>query len=262
MTIKRMPDEKYFKINAVSNSLLSRFEQCPAAVLIEKQQTPQMALGSAAHCLILEGRKSFEKRFAVAPECDRRTKEGKEVYRAFCAEHSGKTIITMEQLETCTGMAKSVANHPSARQLLSEGMPEMSITWKHGKIKCKAKADWICQQGVVDLKTTQSSAYEVFSRTVVNSGYYRQMAFYRDGIRSNGWPVESAFIIAVDNTEPFSCEVFELNEELLQFGQVSYQRLLAEYIACRKKRSFPAFRHAGILTLRPPAWMTGDLAYE
>ncbi len=255
--IQKISDQNYFAIDAVSNSLLSRYAKCPAATKMQITATPAMNKGTCLHSMVLDGTESFYERFSVAPECDRRTKEGKEVYAQFLKESAGKTPISIADLNDVVGMATSIANHPSASDLLSSGQPEMAITWtdKETGAACKSKADWLDHGILVDLKSCQDSSYGMFSKTIVNSGYARQLAMYRDGLASNLFPVERCIIIAVENTAPYTAEVYELDEELLDIGHGQYKRLLRGYLANVEADLWPAYRYAGIHTVRAPQWL-------
>jgi len=85
--------------------------------------------------------------------------------------------------------------------------------------------------------------------------YWIQLALYRDGLRANMFPVERCIIIAVSSQAPYECECYEIEEELLEYGQGEYKRLLREYQACCEANNFPAYRYAGVHTVRLPSWM-------
>lgn len=257
MSIVKMQDSEYFSIDAVSNSLLSRYAKCPAATKMKLEPTAAMNKGTCLHSMVLDGTAEFYNRFSVAPECDRRTKEGKALYAQFLAESEGKIPVSMSDLHDVVGMATSIANHPSASELLSSGQSEMAILWDDAETGAamKAKADFMTHGILIDLKTCQDSSYAVFSKTIVNSGYARQLAMYRDGLRANLFPIERCIIIAVENSAPYTCDVYELDEELLEIGQGQYKRLLRGYLSNVEADVWPAYRYAGISTVYAPQWL-------
>ena len=249
-----MPDESYFALPHVSNSYLSRLAKCPANALIEIEQTPSMSLGSAAHCIILEGKEVFESRFIIAPECDRRTKIGKQIWKDTMDNRGDKTVIPHKQLKALVGMAQSIANHPSAREYLSEGEAEMAFTWEEEGVDLKGKADWLSRY-LIDLKSCQDSSEYVFARTIINMKYHKQMAMYRNGLGANSvWP-DACLIIAVENSAPYTCNIFELSEDLLEKGEGEYRELLRKHKACTEANSWPAYTNAGVILVDCPAWM-------
>lgn len=253
--ITRLPDEEYFNIPAVSNSLLSRLAKCPAAMKLSLEQTPAMLLGTLAHCIILEGRDEFYKRFAVAPDCDKRTKEGKATYQAFVEANEGKIVITLDQLQTVVGMAESVASHPAACELLQDGEPEQAITWEEDGLDCKAKADWLSSTALIDLKTCQDSSYPIFSKTIFNSSYHRQMSFYLSGLKNNGCFPTHIIIIAVESKPPHTVNVYRLDDEVLDYGEGQYKHLLKQYAQIKDMDVLPAYTYAGVSNIRLPQWM-------
>lgn len=253
--IERMRDEDYFKLPAVSNSLLSRLAKCPAAINIQLEQSSAMLLGSLAHALILEGTDVFYDRYAVGPECDKRTKEGKMMWHNFCEENQGKIVITQDQLDAVVGMATSVASHPACQELLKDGEPEMAITWEEDGQPCKSKADWLSSSCLLDLKTCSDSSYSLFSKTIFNNRYAQQFGFYRRGLHANGVFPERHIIIAVESKAPFTCNVYELSDDVLDFGEGLALDLLKKYAQIKDMEVLPSYTYAGIAEIRLPSWL-------
>lgn len=82
MNPENMTNAQYHAAEGVSKSDLDLVHISPAHYKARKgntAQTPAMLIGSALHKLVLE-QESFDKEFAVLPEIDRRTKEGKALY--------------------------------------------------------------------------------------------------------------------------------------------------------------------------------------
>lgn len=253
--IKRMLDEEYFSLQHISNSKLSRLAKCPKAMDIEFETTPAMLTGTLAHAMCLEGPEVFYERYAVAPSVDKRTTAGKAEYQSFCEANEGKTVITLDQLQAVAGMAESVASHPACRELLSNGQPELAVTWNEEGEDCKAKCDWLSSGALIDLKTTQNSEYSVFSKTIVNSGYHRQMAFYRSGLAHNSIYPEHTIIIAVESKPPYTVNVYSIEDDLLEIGTGSYKELLRKYSQYKDMDVLPSYTCAGIQSVYCPAFM-------
>ena len=91
----------------------------------EEKDSKSLAFGRAAHKYILE-KELFSLEFAVAPNCDRRTKAGKETYEAFLAESAGKEVITADEYETIKAMSDAIDEDPFARRFLT-GLCEQSF---------------------------------------------------------------------------------------------------------------------------------------
>lgn len=118
--IKKMSDEAYFSMPAVSNSYIGSFMKCPAATEVKIDPTPAMAFGTAVHCMVLEGADVFGKLYAVMfDKFDKRTKEGKQAYSEFMSENSGKTVISGEDFHKVCAIYQSILNHPEAKEVLN-----------------------------------------------------------------------------------------------------------------------------------------------
>ncbi|MEY2748165.1 MAG: Synechococcus phage, partial [Cyanobacteriota bacterium] len=106
--------------------------------------TAAMTIGSALHTRVLEPH-LFDDEYAVAPHCDRRTKEGKMIWADFEAEAAGKTLLKAEDALQIAAMADSLRRHPAARVLLNKaGKAEQSYFWTDDETgeKCKCRPDF------------------------------------------------------------------------------------------------------------------------
>ena len=85
-------NKEYRQMEGISSTELKKLMKSPAHYKHWKdnpqEDTPALLFGRAAHKYILETY-DFYNEFAVAPNCDRRTKEGKEKWNKFVAESEG-----------------------------------------------------------------------------------------------------------------------------------------------------------------------------
>ena len=103
-----------------------------------KPDTPAMKFGRAVHKRILEP-VEFSADYAVAPVCDRRTKEGKAIWAEL--QESGKEIISAEDMETIEAMEKEFPF-----ELLKDAVREVPLFWavlslRHAYLFCS----WHCR---------------------------------------------------------------------------------------------------------------------
>lgn len=249
------PIEQYHSNPAISHSKLECFRRRPALffkkyvakTLPQEEESKAFRLGSAVHCAILE-ESTFSTRYAVKPDCDRRTKEGKAQFADWSALHAGKTFIDAEELATTIAMRVAVGEHPIARELLGAGQPE--VTWRVpqanalGALQCRT--DWFNGEGceisdgqpyVVDIKTVESldsDAFRNFERAAFSYGYHRQAGFYLPLINElHARPVSRMYYVAVEKVEPFGVAVYRLSDEAVARGQ---DENISDLI--RLKRSF------------------------
>jgi exodeoxyribonuclease VIII len=224
------PIEHYHANAAISHSKLECFRRRPALffkryvakTLPQSEESKAFRLGSAVHCAILE-ESTFAERYAVKPDLDRRTKEGKAQFADWSALNAGKTFIDAEELATTIAMRVAVGEHPIARELLSAGQPE--VTWRVpqanalGALQCRT--DWWNAEGcaategqpyVVDIKTVESldsDAFRNFERAAFSYGYHRQAGFYLPLINElHSRSVSRMYYVAVEKVEPFGVAVY------------------------------------------------------
>ncbi|MAK37893.1 MAG: hypothetical protein CMC15_17170 [Flavobacteriaceae bacterium] len=215
----------YFDNPAISATLLKAISKQSPAHAVERmvsfQATPNMKLGTAVHAMILEPDKVNEI-YAVAPECDRRTKAGKETYSKFVESVGDKEIITADQYAHAMDMALSFSQNPEAVRLLNElDEHEKELFWVYGNsnLECKAKIDMMSTKhmAVADIKTTADASPEGFAKQSANFLYHMQLAWYSHAM---GLEPEhaNAYIIAIENTAPYATAVYKYTPQALKIG--------------------------------------------
>lgn len=256
--IDDLPNDDYHRGPGVSSSELKTVLKSPAhykyASENPRPQTPQMALGTAAHALILEPDKTP---VVCEPEVNKRTNAGKAELAAFHEEHAGKIICSKEQYDHAIGMRDSVLMHPSASVLFAAGKAEQSHFWLDeitGEL-CKKRDDWYNtdHEVIVDLKTTSDASREAFLRAVVNFRYDLQEAYYREGSRQTDTPVQEFIFVVVENTPPYAVAIYTLPEELKHKGDIMWRRALDTLHECKITDTWPGYP-TEIQVLDCPKW--------
>lgn len=254
----------YHSIKAVSNSYLGRLADCPAKALIEQEVTPALLFGQALHAYVLEGAGIFNRRFAVAPDCDRRTKEGKERWLNFAAQNLLKPLISMEDYVKIKGIKTAIGAHPSANTILMSGNSEITIIWIDAEtgILCKGRLDRIpsgVEGVIIDLKSTRDASEHAFCRSIISYGYARQGAMYMEGCFCAGELETDRFIlIAVESELPYRVEVYNLDSDFLGWGYDEFHRLMRLEKKCRDQGIYPHFQNPGIIDLMKPGYLTSQ----
>jgi len=252
--------------DVVSNSYLGRLDSCPAKAKVEQTDTPAMLFGRALHSYVLEGEDGFIRDFAVLSEgLDLRTKAGKEVMADFQLHATGKDLIKYDDFWKIRDMKLAIMAHPFARILLESGVAETSAFWidKETGIKCKCRPDFIPREDrrcLVDLKSTTDASLKGFQRSVVNFGYYRQAAWYIDGVNEAGElsedeAVDSMVFIAVEKEAPYRVEVYILSDAFVDAGRGECRRLMALEKKCRDENNWPNFTSESVTEIDVPSWM-------
>lgn len=266
--IKGIPIAEYHKSAATSKSQLDQFAKSPAHYLASlttpRKETAAMRIGSIFHGMALEPERV---KIAVAPVCDKRTKDGKATWEAFCLENAGAEIVTADEGEMLLGMRASVMAHPAASALLSgAGIAEGSAFWydeRSGEL-CRCRPDFYRQDLgiIVDLKTTDDASPAGFARSIWKYGYHRQAAMYLDGIEAATSDIIKGFVfIAVEKSAPFAVATYRLDMQGEEAGRVSYKDLLLDLAECKIKRHFPAYS-ISVETISLPAYAVREVYNE
>lgn len=264
-----MDNAAYHAHSAVSKSHLDLIARSPlhywARYLdpdrVAPEPTPAMRLGTALHTHVLELSR-WDQEIAVAPPINRLTKAGKEEWAAFMAASADRTVITADDAAQVMAMGRAVLGHPAAAMLLGlPGKAETTHMWTDAStgLKCKCRPDWLTDDGsiVVDLKTTKDASPRGFKQSVVNFGYYKQAAWYLEGLQqATGRRPDQFIFICVESTAPYACAVYAADAEMIERGHDQAMRDLAKLAVCRAADHWPSYSEQ-IETLSLPAWMTG-----
>lgn len=203
------------------------------AAPVDTSKTEALNLGDAVHAALLEPDR-YAKTYAVAPELNLRTNDGKAALKAFEEANQGKTILSAEDDQQIRNMVESIMAHPQARELIeAEGLVERSYFWTDGPtgIECKCRPDkFIPERGLlIDVKTTPSIAK--FTYSVEDFRYYVQDPWYCDGLKKFGHAAQMAFLVVQKSAElgRYPVQVFTLPEDVILFGRQTYRRDLDRY---------------------------------
>jgi len=108
--------------------------------LTQNKDSEAMAFGRLVHTICLEPEK-FKSEVAIAPELNRRTKQGKEDWAKFEAKNQGKTIIKKETWEQLASLAKAFNENPFIAANKSKFIVEKSVYTEIDGLILKARPD-------------------------------------------------------------------------------------------------------------------------
>ena len=251
---------EYDAIDALNWSTLSKLATSPALMRYRRDNPePDSAafrLGRAVHCAILEP-EAWPARYAVAPDVDRRTKEGKAAYADFLTTALSIEVLSSGEWDLAERCARAVRSHRVAADLLRGGRAEETVQWIDATtgVACKGRLDYLCPDCVVDLKTTRRATVREFVRDVATFRYHGQVAWYRDGAIAAGLlpPDAEAYILAVQTVEPYDVIAARLSAETMMLGNALWRDLLRRYCECRAADIWPGVA-PDLITLDLPPW--------
>jgi hypothetical protein len=231
MIVRGMPFPEYLAHPALGSGAIRQFIKSPGHFLHYTRTkgvppTPQMLLGSAAHCAVLEPRE-FNSRYAKAPDVDRRTKDGKAAWAEFLDCNPHKEILTPEQYDTAWAIKDTLSAMPEYRALLAAGAHydvEVSCFWTDDAtgLELKGRADMLRSDGVcIDLKTTIDASPHGYPHAIARYGSHIQAAIYCDAFECDRF-----VFVAIENKPPFAAGIYTLDEASLELGRQQYRAAL------------------------------------
>lgn len=263
-----MSRAEYAKIDAINISRL-----CEGATMmhlkylldhLKYQSSDALDIGIAAHLAVFEP-SAFEKKVLKIPDCDRRTKAGKEAYEAFKALAAGdEVLLKHDHYETVVGMRDALRRNECVREMLeSKGSGEMAVVWRDTEtgVFCKGIVDRYCDYHgwpmIPDLKTCADASPRAFAKTILNFKYHIKAAWYLDGLSAIA-PCDRRFCwIACEKDAPYAVAVYEPDSETLGEGRRIYRRLLNEFAESKKTNTWQGYPE-GIQPITLPKFGFGD----
>lgn len=213
-------------------------------------------LGHAVHSLVL-GAGPEPVRVSAEKWLSNAVKEQVAILRA-----EGKVPLRPSDYDAAAAMAAAVRKHPIAAKLLTAGEPEKTLIWRDPAtgVLCRAKADWLRPDGIVDLKTTESAAPDALSKAAHNYGYAIQAAFYLRGFRllelDRTEQREPFFVhIAVEKAAPYLVHVNQLTERAMAWGDRQVSEALEIYRDCTAAGEWPGYPTDEITDIDLPGWV-------
>lgn len=238
-----MNNAEYEALEGIRRSDLWRISETPMHFKYHlehpEEPTPALLFGQAMHTYLLEPER-FAEDVAVAPDVDRRTKEGRNQYAQFLDIAEGKTTITSADLERIVEMRKALDSNPDVVEILDNIVTvETPFTWADAETgePCKIKVDMIAningQPYVVDYKTTASCADGKFESACRRFGYDFQSGMYTEGVNVNTFEAHGFIFIAQEKDAPYACRVYYCDEGFIERGKRIFHDLLERYHHCK-----------------------------
>jgi exodeoxyribonuclease VIII len=221
----------------------------------KEEPTAAMAFGNVVHTLMLEP-KEFELRYAVAPDVNKTTKDGKAAYTAFAEANEGKEFISSKDFATATAMIEQAKLNPIITELLDLSEKEAMHTFEILGVACKMKADAIniFDGCIIDVKTCTDASPIGFGKDAYNLGYLLQAAFYLDGYYfATGKDLKRFIFIAMEKTAPYNVAIYEMDKEQIEIGRQQYLAALQTYKSCKAANKWHAYGDE-IQPLQLPNW--------
>lgn len=245
----REPAEAYHarRDACTTSHQLIDFRWCPSyykrkkAGLIGEHRGDAFAIGSATHCLVLEGREAFERQYVVGGPINPKTKKqyGSDTnkFREWAASQT-RSVLSNEQYTLVAALAVAVASHDDAADILSSGTAEGVLRRKYCGRDCQIRCDWFSRyHGLPDLKTCDN--LDNFYGDIEEYDYVAQMAFYRAIIRDVTHETVPVVLIAVEKKEPHRVGTFDIDSDWLDDEEFINRQAMKELTQCEADDCWP-----------------------
>lgn len=256
-------NKEYHSGDGVSKSDLDMLHVCPAKYRYRKDNpedhdTPALLFGSMVHKLILEP-DDFDSEFVIAPECDKRTKAGKQMYDEFLESVGDRKIVTAADREIGLAMRDSVMKDPKAAKLLTGGDTETSYYWNDERtgVLCKCRPDKVNLNYIIDLKTTEDASRDGFARSLLNFRYYVQAAWYLKGYEAaTGIKPDGFIFVAVEKKPPYATAIYVVNDATIEIGTKEAAEDLDTFVRCTESGNWYGYggENNDAMTIDLPSW--------
>lgn len=198
--------------------------RCDFPLCEPHKETPQMALGTAVHRVLLDGAEIL----VIPPKLltkglNRPTGKNELPLLEWEAEHRD-AVHVMSENSPVHRMVASVRKHPKIGPIIRDpkAIKERSIWWvdKATGLLCKARIDFWLDGYIPDLKTTKAPrpGQRDFAAEIAYRELHRQNAWYWEAAVYVGMDPKKTGFIAVGNAPSYECWRHNTPNEALDLG--------------------------------------------
>lgn len=264
-----MTEKEYRSHPAVSRSELWSLRTSPEKYIYFKEHpsepTPALIFGQVFHAAVLQP-DVFDEEFAIMPQIDRRTKEGKAAYAEFLESTKDKTVISEDELTLINAMKEKLMNTNYVKKLLS-GEHEKEFFWADELTgeECKCRADAVIEINgvmyVIDLKTAASADTETFMKHAIEYGYHVQAAMYSEGVKIVTGKETKFVFIAIEKAEPYAVNIMIADDLFIKYGYDVFRELIGIYHECKESGNWYGYlgKFNEINSLGLPPWLVKEM---
>lgn len=248
--------DEYTKITALNYSGMKELLRSPlhykSSLTRPQDESKALRVGSMVHLAVLQP--DLWGNYIQGPECDRRTKEGKEMYAAFLGALKPTQIMTdRDEHELVTNVSESV--HTLLENIgVKFQHTELMLTAEYAGVPLKCSLDAIGDDGYIyDIKTCEDASPEAFKRNVYNYKYYLQAYVYSFILEAvTGQRTKGFRFIATEKEDPYCSAIYDLGVEFQTKAIKDFEQCINLYKLCSGLDAWPGYNHQVVtLDLQP-----------
>lgn len=191
-------------------------------------------VGSAVHAKVFGG-----KPVVFGDWDDWRTKDSK----AFRDDARAQGMIPM-LAKTREQIERMAANVREALKFFGEGRPEVTMLWEDAGVWCRARADWLTNDGLydLDLKTCSNADPEDWSKhTIYNAGYDTQMALRARGHEILSGQPRTMVWVLVEIEAPHAVSFVGAMGSVIDLASIKVKHAVSVWGKCLGSGEFPTY---------------------
>ena len=239
-----LTNEQYHASQGISNSGLSLIEKSPAHFKRKTfKTTASLKKGRAFHTYILEN-DIFYDEYAISSAKNRRGNAYKDEVKEFELAGFDKDCVLLEhELEKIKPARNEYMKNTLFNELITDKNAEFEKSFfayddGFGEL-LKCRFDCVIQRESgdigLDLKTTRSSLYRSFSRSIYDYNYHQQEQFYKHVYElATGRKMSEFYFFAVETEAPYANKIYELCPLSREIGEKKWRDNLAAYKAAKE----------------------------
>lgn len=204
-----------------------------------KRNQGNLDFGVAFHAFVLEP-ELFDDKTRIITGDDWRSRKAQDLRRE--AYEAGKAPILERDLDVIISMDKSLKASPAGQYFTQLGDREISYTWSHDGVECKARADLIIPEAIIDLKSAEDASEEGFKRAMARDGHHLRAAWYSNGLvlAEGGDPWDYIFIV-VEKSDPYLVGVYQCDDRAMEWARRLIHKALSEIKLARETNVWPGY---------------------
>jgi exodeoxyribonuclease VIII len=205
----------------------------------DDEQTPALRLGRLIHLSILQP-DLYDAQIVVAPECDRRTKDGKEIWNNFLLTlRKGQESVSRAESELIANM--SVSAKDAIDKIVSycgldgvKQQTEVALFKTYNGCRIKGRLDMLIGDVIIDFKSTNDASD--YGRDVAKYLYHLQDAWYRELAGAKRF-----FFVPIEKDKPNDYQICELDADAIAEGKRLMDKAVDVYKECNLYKCFPGY---------------------
>lgn len=236
----------------LSFSSMKEFAKSPRHYIkyISAERTPPtdaMKLGLLVHCMLLTP-EYLNESFAVAPDVNKRTKDGKAEFNTFCSQHPDKTVVSSTDFEYARKIADVAMSNPKIYDAVYG-----CYIFEHGwdaeinDLPYRGFYDGQSNDYILEVKTTSDSHPRSVMTDFVKRKYHMQAALYN---LVSSLPI---LYVVIDTTDPALSYVAKAHNEYVDLGKKDILELNDKFKRCMEMDLFDkGYDYSGDIVIKLP----------